>query len=243
MSKINKHTGLNKKAFTAKTAVLNKKDKLNQETKDVCVFIAVVLILLGLFSSKAHAQEPTPLVIHLPETVVPQQPQSHERVVNLVGEIDENMALRISSEIKSLDTENNQEIKLVITSPGGGVYAALQIVDAIQTVKSPVHTVCEGMCMSAAAVILASGTKGLREAQPHATIMIHGVSSEISGTVPQMKNEVKEAERLQEEMCAIMEKASGLSHEQMEALISFDDYLSADMAKGLGLIDSVTGEK
>lgn len=169
-----------------------------------------------------------------------QVPQSDApRVINITGDIKSDMALTIVNKLKLLDKENNKEILINITSYGGEVYAALQIVDEMKAVKSPVHTVCEGYCMSAAAMILSSGTKGLRESMPSATIMVHQVSSHIEGNETELVRELDETKRLNDLMIAQFEENTGMSYEHIEAIISYDHFMSPGQAVSYGFIDNI----
>ncbi len=162
------------------------------------------------------------------------------RDIYLRGPIDMPMAFFIGKQIEMYNLEGNREITIHITSPGGEVYAGLQIYDYMVESKAPIRTSCEGMCMSMAAYLLSSGTT--RQSSAHATIMFHQVGAATQGKINEMLGDIKEAQRLQNTLNDILSKRSGLSVEQLNKLEDHDNFMSPEEAKRLNLIDNITGK-
>lgn len=167
---------------------------------------------------------------------------SDPRVILISGEIGEDTADRFVSDLKRLDSINNVEIEIDISSYGGSVYAGLKIIDAMRLAKSPIKTVCEGYCMSMGAFILASGSKGRRFSMPNATILMHQVSGGMRGTISDLENTLKEAKRLQGVIIGILQQTTGLNEEQLLKVMDHDNYMTPITAKELHLIDDIISE-
>ena len=103
------------------------------------------------------------------------------RIVLLTGEIDDEMSTSVISQLLYLDSRGKDDISMYINSPGGSVSAGLAIYDVMQTLKSPVSTICLGRAASMAAVLLSGGAKGKRLLLPHSEVMIHQPSGGIDG--------------------------------------------------------------
>lgn len=159
------------------------------------------------------------------------------RDVYVNGTIDDNMAADINYQLELLNKENSDDITMHITSGGGGVYPGLRIYDNMMESESKINTVCEGYCMSMAAVLLVAGSH--REASENTAIMLHEVSFGASGKLTEVENEVKEAKRLQAEMNTIIMRHSGLTLDQVKKMEAYDHFMSSQEAKELGLVDSV----
>ncbi len=184
------------------------------------------IIALVLLSSAAFAQEPT----------IPHPP----RDIYMRGMVDENMAYRIGEQIKLLNLLGSEEITIHITSPGGSVYSGLQIYDYMEESVSPIRTVCEGYCMSMAAVLLASGD--IRAASASATIMFHQLSTEARGKLSEIQAEVNDGQRLQDIIDAHIHEHTGLSISAIKKMESYDHMMSPQEAKYLGIIDMIVGK-
>jgi ATP-dependent Clp protease protease subunit len=162
------------------------------------------------------------------------------RDIYLHGEVNDALALAIGAAIQEYNEQGSQEIVMHISSYGGSVYAGLQIYDYMHSSKAPIKTICEGSCMSMAAYLLSWGNT--RQAYPNATIMFHQVHTQAQGSLHDVRDGVLEAQRLQDRMNTITMLHSGLEKNTLIALESFDDFMSPEIAKKYGLIDTIIGE-
>jgi ATP-dependent Clp protease protease subunit len=163
-----------------------------------------------------------------------------ERIVFLGQEVDDQIANLLVAEMLYLDaTDPEREIFLYINSPGGQAYAGMAIYDAMQHVNAPVSTVCIGMGMSAAAMILCGGATGRRLATPNAKIMIHQGSAGARGAPRDMEIHLREVLATTKRMAQIISYHSGRSLEQVEHDIDRDYFMTALEAREYGLIDQV----
>jgi ATP-dependent Clp protease protease subunit len=163
------------------------------------------------------------------------------RTVFLYGEINSAVAYEIGCRLKYLDYIDSKEpITIEVNSPGGEVSSGLAIIDTMNCIESPIKIVVCGMAASMAALIVASGTKGMRYALPHSTIMIHqplgGCSiSQASDIEIYAKNILKTKKILNE----ILASACDKSVDEVEIDTDRDNYMSAEDAKTYGLIDNI----
>jgi ATP-dependent Clp protease protease subunit len=163
-----------------------------------------------------------------------------ERIVFLGQEVDDQIANLLVAEILYLDANDpGQDISLYINSPGGLSYAGMAIYDVMQHVRSEVSTVCVGMGMSAAAMILCGGAPGKRYATPNSKIMIHQGSAGSKGAPRDMEIQLREVLATTRRMAEIISFHTGQPLERVERDIDRDYYLSAEEAKAYGLIDEV----
>ena len=164
----------------------------------------------------------------------------HERIVFLGQEVDDQIANLIVAEILHLEHEDDEkDIFLYINSPGGQAYAGMAIYDAMQHVRPEVSTICVGMGMSAAAMILCGGAAGKRLALPSSKIMIHQGSAGTRGAPRDMEIHLREVMATTRRMVEIIAHHSGRSISQVEEDIDRDYYMTAMEAKEYGLIDEV----
>jgi ATP-dependent Clp protease, protease subunit len=164
----------------------------------------------------------------------------HERIVFLGQEVDDQIANLIVAEILHLAAEDeDKDIFLYINSPGGQAYAGMAIYDAMQHVRPEVSTICVGMGMSAAAMILCGGAAGKRLALPSSKIMIHQGSAGTRGAPRDMEIHLREVLATTRRMVEIIAHHSGRSIAQVESDIDRDYYMTAMEAKEYGLIDEV----
>lgn len=167
-----------------------------------------------------------------------------DRVIFLVGQIEENMANLIVAQMLFLESENpEKEISLYINSPGGVVTAGLAIYDTMQFIKPDVRTLCIGQAASMGALLLTSGTAGKRHCLPHSTVMIHQVLGGYQGQGTDIQIHAKETQRVSDVLTTIIAKHSGKTFEQVSKDTNRDNFLSAQEAKDYGLIDSVFIER
>ncbi|MBK7864679.1 MAG: ATP-dependent Clp endopeptidase proteolytic subunit ClpP [Archangiaceae bacterium] len=166
-----------------------------------------------------------------------------DRIVMLGTEIDDDVANAIVAQLLFLESEDaDKDISIYINSPGGSVTAGLAIYDTIQYVKPQVSTICIGQAASMAAVLLAAGAKGKRQALPNARIMIHQPLGGMRGQVTDMEIQVKEILRLKKALNTILSKATGQPMEKVEKDVERDYFLSGIEAKEYGLIDEVVAQ-
>ena len=163
-----------------------------------------------------------------------------QRIVFLGQEVDDQIANLIVAEILYLEGEDSdRDIHLYINSPGGMSYAGMAIYDVIQHVRPEVSTICVGMGMSAAAMILCGGATGKRFALPSAKIMIHQGSAGTRGAPRDMEIQLREVLATTKRMAHIISYHSGKPLEQVERDIDRDFYMTAEEAKEYGLIDEI----
>ncbi len=163
-----------------------------------------------------------------------------ERIVFLGTEVDDQIANLIISQLLFLEAEDpDKDIQLYINSPGGLAYGGMAIYDAMQYVRPEVSTVCIGMGMSAAAMILAGGAAHKRFALPSARIMIHQGSAGMRGAPTDMEIQLRETLALTDRMTRILAHHSGQSFEQVKRDIDRDKFMTAEEAQTYGIIDGV----
>ncbi|HMC42089.1 MAG TPA: ATP-dependent Clp protease proteolytic subunit [Acidimicrobiales bacterium] len=162
------------------------------------------------------------------------------RIVFLGQEVDDQIANLIVAEILYLESEDpEKDIYLYINSPGGLGYAGMAIYDVMQHVQPEVSTICVGMGMSAAAMILCGGAPGKRLALPSAKIMIHQGAAGARGAPRDMEIQLREALATTRRMAEIIAHHSGKSVEEVERDIDRDFYMTAQEAKAYGIVDEV----
>jgi len=163
-----------------------------------------------------------------------------ERVVFLVGQVEDYMANLIVAQLLFLESENpDKDINLYINSPGGSVTAGMAIYDTMQFIKPNVNTVCTGQAASMGALLLTAGATGNRFALPHARVMIHQPLGGYQGQASDIDIHAKEILRIREEMNQIMAKHTGQDFDTVARDTERDNFLSAEEAKEYGLIDEV----
>jgi ATP-dependent Clp protease protease subunit len=163
-----------------------------------------------------------------------------ERIIVLGQEVDDQIANLLVAEILYLESQDpDKDIHLYINSPGGSAYAGMAIYDVIQHVRCEVSTICVGMGMSAAAMILCGGAAGKRLALPSAKIMIHQGSAGTRGAPRDMEIHLREFLATTRRMVEIIAHHSGRPVDQVERDIDRDYFMTADEAKEYGLIDDV----
>ena len=163
-----------------------------------------------------------------------------ERVIFMVGPVNDQMANLIVAQLLFLESENpDKDISLYINSPGGSVSAGLAIFDTMQFIKPDVSTLCTGMAASMGAFLLAAGAKGKRFSLPNSRIMIHQPSGGSQGMASDIEIQAKEILYLRHRLNTIMAERTGQSVEQIAKDTDRDRFLSADEATEYGLIDKV----
>ncbi len=163
-----------------------------------------------------------------------------DRIIFLGTPINDDVANMIIAQMLFLEADNpGRDIHLYINSPGGSVSAGLAIYDTMQFLKSPVNTICMGLAASMGAFLLAAGRNGKRSALPHSRIMIHQPSGGASGTASDIEIQAREIIYLRAKMNELMAKHTGRPLEQIERDVDRDRFMSAEEAKGYGMIDMV----
>ena len=163
-----------------------------------------------------------------------------ERIIFLGQEVDDQVANLLVSEILYLESQDpERDIHLYINSPGGLSYAGMAIYDVMQHVRCEVSTICVGMGMSAAAMILCGGAPGKRLALPSAKIMIHQGTAGTRGAPRDMEIQLREVLATTRRMAEIIAHHTGKPLEDVERDIDRDYFLTAGEAKAYGLIDDI----
>jgi ATP-dependent Clp protease protease subunit len=163
-----------------------------------------------------------------------------ERVVFVVGPIDDYVANVVVAQLLFLESENpDKDINLYINSPGGVVTAGLAIYDTMQYIRSDVSTMCIGQAASAASLLLMAGAKGKRYALPNSRVMIHQPSGGTQGQATDIEIQAREILYLRSRLNGIYVKHTGQPLEQIERDMERDRFMSGEDAKAYGLIDSV----
>jgi ATP-dependent Clp protease protease subunit len=163
-----------------------------------------------------------------------------ERIVFLGTEVDDHVANLITAQLLFLEAEEPDEvISLYVNSPGGSAYAGMAIYDTMQFVKPDVRTICVGMAMSAAAMILWGGAPGKRSALPNAKMMIHQGSAGFRGSPSDIDIHAREVLSVTRRMAEIIASHSSREVEQVMQDIDRDMFMSPSEAIAYGLIDEV----
>ncbi|MBA8886539.1 ATP-dependent Clp protease protease subunit [Dokdonella fugitiva] len=163
-----------------------------------------------------------------------------ERVVFVVGPIDDYMANVVVAQLLFLESENpDKDINLYINSPGGVVTAGLAIYDTMQYIRCDVSTMCIGQACSAASLLLTAGTKGKRYALPNSRVMIHQPSGGAQGQATDIEIQAREILYLRGRLNQIYVKHTGQALDQIERDMERDRFMSGEDAKTYGLIDAV----
>lgn len=163
-----------------------------------------------------------------------------ERVIFLVGPVEDHMANLVVAQLLFLESENpDKDIHLYINSPGGSVTAGLSIYDTMQFVKPDVSTMCVGQAASMGAVLLAGGAKGKRFALPHSRTMIHQPLGGFQGQASDIEIHAKEILEVRERLNAILAKHTGQPLERIQQDTDRDFFMSANVSVDYGLIDTV----
>jgi ATP-dependent Clp protease protease subunit len=163
-----------------------------------------------------------------------------ERVIFLVGPIDDYMANVVVAQMLFLEAENpEKDISLYINSPGGVVTAGLAIYDTMRFIKPDVSTICVGQACSMGAFLLAAGAKGKRYALPNSRVMIHQPSGGAQGQATDIAIQAKEILYLREKLNKEMAANTGKPLEQIEKDVERDFFMNAEESKAYGLVDAV----
>ena len=163
-----------------------------------------------------------------------------ERVIFLVGPVNDSVANVIVAQLLFLESENpDKDISLYINSPGGSVSAGMAIYDTMRFIKPNVSTLCTGLAASMGAFLLAAGTKGKRFSLPNSRIMIHQPSGGAQGQATDIEIQAKEILYLRERLNGILAENTGRAIEEIRRDTERDNFMSAEEAEKYGMIDKV----
>jgi ATP-dependent Clp protease protease subunit len=163
-----------------------------------------------------------------------------ERVIFLVGPVEDYMANLVVAQLLFLEAENpDKDIHLYINSPGGSVTAGMSIYDTMQFIKPDVSTMCIGQACSMGAFLLNAGAKGKRFCLPNSRVMIHQPSGGAQGQASDIHIQAQEILKIRAKLNQLMAEHSGQTVERIELDTERDNFMSAEQAKDYGLIDSV----
>src|SRR6476660_7108579 len=167
-----------------------------------------------------------------------------ERVMFIVGPIDDFMANVVVAQMMFLESENpEKDIALYINSPGGVVSSGLAIYDTMQFIKPDVSTICVGQAASMGAFLLAAGAKGKRYTLPNSRVMIHQPSGGFQGQASDIDIHAREVLKLRQRLNEIMAKHTGQTIERVERDSDRDNFMDAEAAVEYGLIDTVLDKR
>lgn len=162
-----------------------------------------------------------------------------ERKVFLWGMVDDDSAKHVIDRLLYLDLQNNEEIQLIINSPGGYVTSGFAIYDTIKQIKSPVSTVCSGLAASMGSILLSVGEKGKRFIQPHAKVMIHQPSGGAQGQASNIEIQAREIIKTKEIGARILADNCGQDFEKVMKDFDRDYWMDAQESVKYGIVDGI----
>ena len=167
-----------------------------------------------------------------------------ERIIFLVGAINDNVASLITAQLLFLESEDpKKEIYFYINSPGGLVTAGLGIYDTMQYIKPEVSTLCIGQAASMGSFLLSAGAKGKRFSLPNSRIMVHQPSAGFQGQVTDIEIHANEVLALKKRLNEIYSKHTGKSVDEIKKALERDNFMTPESAKDFGLIDEVVEKR
>ena len=167
-----------------------------------------------------------------------------ERVIFVVGPVEDHMANLIVAQLLFLESENpEKDIHLYINSPGGVVTAGMGIYDTMQFIKPDVSTICIGQAASMGAVLLAGGAKGKRHVLPHSRVMIHQPLGGFQGQATDIDIHAREILKIRDELNGVLAHHTGQSLEQIALDTERDNFMDAETAVEYGLVDEVLSQR
>ncbi|MFK8022019.1 MAG: ATP-dependent Clp endopeptidase proteolytic subunit ClpP [Pseudomonadales bacterium] len=163
-----------------------------------------------------------------------------ERLIFVVGPVEDNMANLIVAQLLFLESENpDKDINMYINSPGGSVSAGLAIYDTMKFIRCDVSTTCMGIAASMGAFLLSGGAKGKRYCLPNSRVMIHQPSSGVQGQATDIDIHAKEILLLRHQLNELMAEHTGQDLETIEKDTERDNFMNAKQSAEYGLVDSV----
>ncbi len=167
-----------------------------------------------------------------------------ERVIFLVGEVNDQTANLVVAQLLFLESENpDKDISLYINSPGGSVTAGMSIYDTMQFIKPDVSTMCLGFAASMGAFLLAAGAKGKRYSLPNSKVMIHQVLGGARGQATDIEIQARDILRTKAQMNRILAERTGQPLEKIQNDTERDYYMTAEEAKDYGIVDQVIANR
>lgn len=167
-----------------------------------------------------------------------------ERVIFMVGQVEDHMANLIVAQLLFLESENpDKDIHLYINSPGGSVTAGMAIYDTMQFIKPDVSTLCVGQAASMGALLLAGGAAGKRYSLPHSRVMIHQPLGGFQGQASDIDIHAREILKIRDKLNHILAKHTGQDLETIEQDTDRDRFLGSDEAAEYGLVDQVLKDR
>ena len=167
-----------------------------------------------------------------------------ERIIFLVGPINDNVASLVTAQLLFLESEDpKKDISLYINSPGGLVTAGLGIYDTMQYIKPDISTLCIGQAASMGSFLLAAGKKGKRFSLPNSRIMVHQPSAGFQGQATDIEIHANEVLALKKRLNEIYSKQTGKSVDEVKKALERDNFMSPEVAKDFGLIDEVVEKR
>ncbi|NER12389.1 ATP-dependent Clp protease proteolytic subunit [Leptobacterium flavescens] len=162
-----------------------------------------------------------------------------ERKVFLWGQVDDDSAKHVIDRLLYLDMVSNDEIQLIINSPGGYVTSGFAIYDTIKSLKSPVSTICTGLAASMGSILLSVGKKGRRFIYPHARVMIHQPSGGARGQASNIEIQAREIVKTRELGAKILSENCGQSAEKVMKDFDRDYWMGAEESVEYGIVDGI----
>ncbi|MCP4788782.1 MAG: ATP-dependent Clp endopeptidase proteolytic subunit ClpP [Gammaproteobacteria bacterium] len=167
-----------------------------------------------------------------------------ERVIFLVGQVEDHMANLVVAQLLFLEAENpDKDIHLYINSPGGSVTAGMSIYDTMQFIKPDVSTMCIGQAASMGALLLTGGAEGKRHCLPNSRMMIHQPLGGYQGQATDIEIHTREILNIREKLNRIMAQHTGQDFDKVAEDTDRDNFMNADQAQAYGLIDSVLDKR
>jgi ATP-dependent Clp protease protease subunit len=167
-----------------------------------------------------------------------------ERIVFLVGPVNDALASLICAQLLFLESENpDKDIALYVNSPGGQVHSGPAMYDTMQYIRPPISTVCIGMAASMGSLILAAGAKGKRFALPNSKIMVHQPSGGFQGQAADIEIHAREVLKTRARLNDIYAKHTGQPLKAIEDAMDRDNFMDPDQAKSFGIIDEVVEKR
>lgn len=162
-----------------------------------------------------------------------------ERKVFLWGMVNDDSAKHVVDRLLYLDLQSNDEIQLIINSPGGYVTSGFAIYDTIKQIKSPVSTVCSGLAASMGSILLSVGEKGRRFIQPHARVMIHQPSGGAQGQASNIEIQAREIVKTKEIGARILAENCGQDFQKVMKDFDRDYWMNAEESLAYGIVDGI----
>lgn len=162
-----------------------------------------------------------------------------DRILFLNGEVEDVACSTLIAQLLYLSSVDNRDISMYINSPGGDVVSGLGVIDTMNFIPCDISTTCVGMAASMGAVLLSCGTKGKRYVLPHSRVMIHSVASGFKGHTADIKIEMEQTLRCQDDLYKILAENTGKPYEEIEKLCDRNKWVIGQEAVDIGLADKV----